>query len=187
METKNNLPNILIADDEIGPRESLRMILKPHYNVFTVENGYAAIQMTKPQTLSYGINDSPAGLCAWIVEKRRTWSDCGGDVEKRFSKDDLLTTMTLYWVGESFVTSARYYYEAMHNPWKPSHQRQPMVEAPTAVGVFPADIMRFPRQWMERNFNILHWKEFPAGGHFAPAEEPALLVEDLRQFFRRFR
>src|SRR5208337_4990607 len=73
------------------------------------ESGYANLQMTKPQTLSYGIHDSPAGLCAWILEKRRTWSDCGGDVEKRFSKDDLLTTMTLYWVTESFVTSARYY------------------------------------------------------------------------------
>jgi len=151
------------------------------------ESGYAAIQMTKPQTLSYAINDSPAGLCAWIVEKRRTWSDCGGDVEKRFSKDDLLTTMTLYWVTESFVTSARYYYEATHNPWQASHQRQPLVEAPTAVGVFPADIMRFPKKWMERNFNVQHWKEFPAGGHFAPAEEPQLLVEDLRTFFRRFR
>jgi hypothetical protein len=153
----------------------------------TAESGYAGIQMTKPQTLSYGINDSPAGLCAWIVEKRRTWSDCGGAVEKRFNKDDLLTTMTLYWVTGSFVTSARYYYEATHNPWKASHQRQPMVEAPTAVGVFPADIMRFPRQWMERHFNLLHWKEFPAGGHFAPAEEPQLLVEDLREFYRRFR
>ena len=83
-------------------------------------------------------------------------------MEKRFSKDDLLTTMTLYWVTDSFVTSARYYYEAAHNPWKASHQRTPAVEAPTAVGVFPADIMRFPRGWMERHFNLLHWKEFPA-------------------------
>ncbi len=153
----------------------------------TAESGYAAIQMTKPQTLAYALNDSPAGLCAWILEKRRTWSDCGGEVERRFSKDDLLTTMTLYWVTESFVTSARYYYEAVHNPWQPAHQRQPQVEAPTAVGVFPADIMRFPRRWMERHFNLQRWTEFPAGGHFAPAEEPQLLVEDIREFFRRFR
>jgi pimeloyl-ACP methyl ester carboxylesterase len=89
-------------------------------------------------------------------------------------------------VTESFVTSARYYYEATHNLWKPSHAGR-MVEAPTAVGVFPADIVRYPRRWMERNFNVQHWHEFPSGGHFAPAEEPELLVEDLRKFFRRFR
>ena len=171
--------------DDYAPHEKAWLERGRHFSAG--ESGYAAIQMTKPQTLSYGINDSPAGLCAWILEKRRTWSDCGGEVEKRFSKDDLLTTMTLYWVTDSFVTSARYYYEAAHNPWKASHQRTPAVEAPTAVGVFPADIMRFPRGWMERHFNLLHWKEFPAGGHFAPAEEPALLVEDLREFFRRFR
>ncbi|HEY2106921.1 MAG TPA: epoxide hydrolase [Candidatus Binataceae bacterium] len=171
--------------DDYAPHERAWLERGRHFSAG--ESGYAAIQMTKPQTLSYGINDSPAGLCAWILEKRRTWSDCGGEVEKRFSKDDLLTTMTLYWVTGSFVTSARYYYEAAHNPWTASHQRQPAVEAPTAVGVFPADIMRFPRGWMERHFNLQHWKEFPAGGHFAPAEEPALLVEDLREFFRRFR
>jgi pimeloyl-ACP methyl ester carboxylesterase len=171
--------------DDYAPHEKAWLERGRHFSAG--ESGYAAIQMTKPQTLSYGINDSPAGLCAWILEKRRTWSDCGGEVEKRFSKDDLLTTMTLYWVTDSFVTSARYYYEAAHNPWKASHQRTPAVEAPTAVGVFPADIMRFPRGWMERHVNLLHWKEFPAGGHFAPAEEPALLVEDLREFFRRFR
>jgi pimeloyl-ACP methyl ester carboxylesterase len=171
--------------DDYAPEE--RAWLERGRNFSAGESGYAAIQMTKPQTLSYGINDSPAGLCAWILEKRRTWSDCAGEVEKRFSRDDLLTTMTLYWVTGSFGTSARYYYEAAHNPWQPSHQRHPAVEAPTAVGVFPADIMRFPREWMARRFNLLHWKEFPAGGHFAPAEEPALLVEDLRAFFRRFR
>jgi pimeloyl-ACP methyl ester carboxylesterase len=157
-------------------------------NRFRMEgSGYAAIQMTKPQTLSYAINDSPAGLCSWIVEKRRNWSDCGGDVEKRFSRDDLLTTMTLYWVTESFPTSIRYYYEAAHNPWRASHNRKPVVEAPSAVGVFPGDIGRLPRQWVEQFYNLKHYKEFPAGGHFTAAEEPALLVEDLREFFRTLR
>jgi pimeloyl-ACP methyl ester carboxylesterase len=178
-------PGNFPKDADYGPDE--RVWLERGRQFSMGESSYAALQMTKPQTLSYGIHDSPAGLCAWILEKRRTWSDCGGDVEKRFSKDDLLTTMTLYWVSESFVTSARYYYEAAHNPWQPSHQRQPIVEAPTAVGAFPADIVRFPKAWMARNFNLQHWKEFPSGGHFAPAEEPALLVEDLREFFRKFR
>ena len=83
---------------------------------FAAESGYSAIQSTKPQTLAFALNDSPAGLCAWILEKRRTWSDCSGDVERRFSKDDLLTTMSIYWFTQSYGTSARYYYECVHTP-----------------------------------------------------------------------
>src|SRR5262245_7673686 len=100
---------------------------------FASESGYSALQTTKPQTIAHALNDSPAGLCSWILEKRRTWSDCGGDVEKRFSKDDLLTTMMIYWVTQSYGTSARYYYECVHNPWNPSHNRTPVVEAPTGI------------------------------------------------------
>jgi pimeloyl-ACP methyl ester carboxylesterase len=151
------------------------------------ESGYSALQTTKPQTVAYALNDSPAGLCSWILEKRRTWSDCGGDVEKRFTKDDLLTTMMIYWVTESFGTSARYYYEAIHNPWQPSHDRMPVVEAPTAIAVFPREVILLPRQWAEGYYNLNRWTRMPSGGHFAPMEEPQRLIEDIRSFFRPLR
>lgn len=154
---------------------------------FAEERGYAAMQSTKPQTAAYGLTDSPAGLCAWIVEKRRTWSDCGGEVERRFSKDELLTTMTLYWVTGSIGTAFRSYYERAHHPWQPVHSRTPVVEVPTGVAVFPEEIIHMPRRWAERYYNLQRWTVMPAGGHFAPMEEPERLVEDIRAFFRPLR
>ena len=154
---------------------------------FAEERGYAALQSTKPQTAAYGLTDSPAGLCAWIVEKRRTWSDCGGEVERRFTKDELLTTMTLYWVTGSIGTAFRSYYERAHHPWQPVHSRTPVVEAPTGVAVFPGEIILMPRRWAERYYNLQRWTVMPAGGHFAPMEEPDRLVEDIRAFFRPLR
>ncbi len=149
--------------------------------------GYMALQSTRPQTIAFALDDSPAGLCAWIVEKRRAWSDCDGHVEHRFSKDDLCTTMTLYWATQTYGTSARYYYEAAHNPWKPSHDRRPVVEAPTGVAVFPKEILLMPRRWAERTYNLQRWTMMPSGGHFAPMEEPERLIEDIRAFFRPLR
>ena len=154
---------------------------------FGAESGYSAIQSTKPQTLALALNDSPAGLCAWILEKRRTWSDCDGDVEQRFSKDELLTTMSIYWFTQSFGTSARYYYECVHNPWRPSHDRMPVVEAPTGIGVFLEEVIMFPRQWAQEYYNLQHWQIMESGGHFAPMEEPQRLTEDMRLFFRTLR
>ena len=135
-------------------------------------------------TPAVGLNDSPAGLLAWLVEKRRTWSDCGGDVERRFDKDELIDLAMLYWVTESYGTSARFYYEGYHDPWRPSHERAPVVEAPTAIAVMPHELTRPPRKWAERYYNLQRWTHMPAGGHFAAAEEPELIVEDLRAFFR---
>jgi pimeloyl-ACP methyl ester carboxylesterase len=149
--------------------------------------GYMHEQRTRPQTLAFALNDSPAGLCSWILEKRRAWSDCGGDVAQRFSKDDLCTTMTIYWITQSFGTSARYYYEAAHNQWKPSHDRTPVVEAPTGIAVFLKEVMLMPRKWAERYYNLKRWTVMPSGGHFAPMEEPERLVEDVRAFFRPLR
>jgi pimeloyl-ACP methyl ester carboxylesterase len=151
------------------------------------ESAYSRLQATKPQTLAFGLNDSPAGLCAWILEKRRRWSDCGGDVERRFSKDDLCTTMTLYWVTQSIGTSARFYAEAKRNPWTPSHDRQPVVESPTAILLFEHDIVKLPRRWAEKYYNLQRWNVAQTGGHFVPMEEPDILVEDLRAFFRTLR
>ena len=154
---------------------------------FAAEGGYFQLQSTKPQTVAFALNDSPVGLAAWLVEKRRTWGDCRGDVETRFSKDDLLNTVMLYWVTQSFGTSARYYYEAAHNVWYPSHNRTPVVEVPTAVAVFPEDNVLMPRKWAERYYNLRRWTVMPSGGHFASMEEPERLVEDIRAFFRSLR
>jgi len=154
---------------------------------FTEGSGYSAIQLTRPQTIAFGLNDSPAGLCSWLLEKRRAWSDCGGDVESRFTRDELLTTMTLYWATQSYGTSARYYYEAIHNPWRPAHDRHPVVEAPTTAAVFRNEIIMMPRRWAESYYNLKRWTVFDSGGHFAPMEEPVKLVEDIRAFFRPLR
>jgi pimeloyl-ACP methyl ester carboxylesterase len=168
------------AADEQGWNEQ-------NLNFFTAESGYSAIQATKPQTLAFGLNDSPAAQCAWILEKRRTWSHSGGDVEKVFSKDELLTTMTLYWATQSGGSSARYYYECLHNPWRPSHGRTPVVEAPTGVAVFDNEIVHLPKKWAQGYFNLKRWERVGAGGHFAPMEQPQTLVGELRSFFRDYR
>ncbi len=149
------------------------------------EGGYAHIQGTKPQTLAYGLNDSPAGLAAWIVEKYRTWSDCDGDVESRFTKDELLTTVTIYWVTESISSSTRMYKENQRYDW--TMDRNERIEVPTGVAAFPAEISRPPREWAERSYNLRRWTHMPGGGHFAALEEPQLLAEEIRAFFRPLR
>ena len=174
----------LLDPSMYGPGEEGWYERSMHF--LTTETGYVALQTTKPQTLAYGLNDSPAGLCAWILEKRRTWSDCDGNVEKRFTKDELLTAITLYWVTQSFG-AARYYYEAAHNPWQASHAQTPVVGAPTGVAVFPKDVLLLPRRWAEDYYNIQRWTVMPAGGHFASMEEPERLVEEIRAFFRPLR
>ena len=149
------------------------------------EGGYSHIQGTKPQTLSYGLNDSPAGLAAWIVEKFRTWSDCGGDVERRFTKDELLTNITIYWATETINSSTRIYYESQRVPW--NLQEGQRIEVPSGVAVFPQEISHPPREWAERSYNLQRWTQMPRGGHFAAQEEPELLAEDIRAFFRPLR
>ena len=151
------------------------------------EGGYAMIQATKPQTLAYALNDSPAGLAARILEKFRSWSDCDGSVEKRFTKDELLTNITLYWVTETVNAASRLYYEAAddYNYIHPKHHRRS--EVGTAIAIFPKDIIRAPRQWAERWLNVMRWTEMPRGGHFAAMEEPKLLANDIITFFRPLR
>ncbi len=148
------------------------------------EGGYSHIQGTRPQTLAYGLSDSPVGLAAWIVEKFRVWSDCGGDIEQRFTKDELLTTVTLYWVTQTINSSIRHYYESQHAP-------APMgctglVAVPTAVttGMIEPEP---PREWAARRYNVRRFVDRPRGGHFLAMEEPEWLAEDLRSFFRDLR
>ncbi len=148
------------------------------------EGAYMMLQSIKPQTLAYGLTDSPVGLAAWIVEKFRAWSDCAGDVERRFSKDELLTTIMIYWVTETINSSVRLYYENRGIPPLAPEQR---INVPAGVAIFPKDLALPPREWAERSLRVERWTEMPRGGHFAAMEEPALLVEDLRAFFRPLR
>ena len=145
------------------------------------ERGYSHMQGTKPQTLGYSLNDSPVGLAAWIVEKYRSWCDCDGNPETRFSKDELLTTLTIYWVTETATSAARYYYEGRHGGSAPEPER---IEVPTACAAYPGEFRFTPRRWLEARYNLVRFTRMPSGGHFAASEEPELFVEDLRAFFR---
>ena len=167
--------------------ESEKKWHEKNMNFVAEGNGYFQIQASRPQTLAYGLNDSPAGLLAWLMEKRRAWSDCNGDIESRFSKDDLINTAMIYWLSESFGTSARYYYEAIHNIWKPSHDRHPMVESITGFTIFEGDVIFRPRKWMEKEHNLQYWNVKSSGGHFAPMEEPDVLIDEIRKFFNPYR
>ena len=149
------------------------------------EGGYSHEQATRPQTLSYGLNDSPVGLLAWIVEKFRSWSDCGGEVARVFTRDELLNNVMIYWVTQTISTSVRLYYESRQRPLSLSPTNR--VEPPVAFAVFPKEIPVPPRGLAERGLNVVRWTEMPQGGHFAAMEQPDLLAEDLREFFRGLR
>jgi epoxide hydrolase len=143
---------------------------------------YAAVQSAHPQTLGIALEDSPAGLLAWIVQRFRDWSDCGGVLANSFSRDQLLTNVMVYWVTRSFTSSARLYWETMHS----GVLREPLehVDVPTGVARFPKEeILRFPRSWVEARYHVTHWSDMPRGGHFAAMEEPELFVGDVRAFF----
>jgi len=146
------------------------------------EGGYISLQATKPQTLAYGLSDSPVGLAAWIVEKFRSWSDQDCEFDKKFSNDELLTNIMIYWITNTIGPSAHRYFENTH-----SLPQLGRIDVPTGVALFPSDVLLPPREWAEKNLNIMRWTHMPRGGHFAAMEEPELLAEDIRAFFRQFR
>lgn len=149
-----------------------------------VERGYSAIQSTKPQTVGYGLNDSPAGLAAWLVEKWRSWSDSGGDLDTGVGRDFLLTLLTVYWASESITTSLRDYFD---NRWFPAGLGpDDFVRVPTAVASFARHFVSEgepPREWFERLYDVRRFTPMPRGGHFAAVEEPELLARDIAAFF----
>jgi microsomal epoxide hydrolase len=147
--------------------------------------GYQEIQGTKPQTLGYALEDSPSGLCGWIVEKFTAWTDCDGDVERAFSKDQLLTNITTYWVTATATSSARLYYEMRQA--RRAAIPQNYVGVPTGVANYPGEVTRTPRSWAEHRYHITHWVDQPRGGHFAAMQVPDLFVDDVRAFFRTLR
>lgn len=150
------------------------------------ENGaYAHLQGTRPNTPAYALNDSPAGLAAWIVEKFRDWSDCDGDVYRVFTRDELLRNTTLYWMTETISSSFRLYHEGRRAPLH--FTADDFVQAPCAIAHFPKEIIIPPREWVERGYNVQRWSEMPRGGHFAAMEQPELLAAEIREFFRPLR
>jgi len=150
----------------------------------STERGYSSVQSTRPQTLGYGLNDSPAGLAAWVLDKWRSWSDCGGDLDARFGRDALLTMLTVWWASGSITSSMRDYYD---NRWHSTPLgASDVVTVPTAMAVFAHEFVpegEPPRSWYERLYDIRRWTVFPRGGHFAAAEEPDLLAGDIAEFF----
>ena len=148
------------------------------------EGAYAAMHRTKPQTAAFGLTDSPAGLAAWIVEKLRAWSDCAGDLESVFSRDEILTNLTIYWLTGTIGSSMRMYNA---NAAIPPAQLARRVEVPSGFAIFPGDLVRPPRAWLERTANVVRATEPARGGHFAAFEQPELYAHELREFFRPYR
>jgi pimeloyl-ACP methyl ester carboxylesterase len=147
------------------------------------DRGYSEIMCTRPDTIAAALQDSPAGLAAWIVDKYRDWSDCGGDLDRRWSREDILTVLTLYWATGTIGSSFRQYYD-----WRPTPAR-PVVTVPTGVTMSAEPVFRdLPRSFAERGYaDLRHWREPTVGGHFMPMEEPELLATDLRALFRDLR
>ncbi len=145
------------------------------------EGAYYMIQSTKPQTLAYGMNDSPAGIAAWIAEKFHSWADSDNIAKHRITKDELLTNIMIYWVTGTVGSSFRIYSEDQ------PRKLEPLPPVPAAFARFPKDLNPPPREWVERRLHLQQWTEMPRGGHFAAMEEPELLAEDMRKFFRAYR
>jgi pimeloyl-ACP methyl ester carboxylesterase len=148
---------------------------------------HCAVHVLEPRTLAHAMHDSPAGLASWLVARRRNWSDCGGDVERRFTKDELLTTVMLYWVTETFASSVRYYREAALRPWQPSHDRSPVIDVPTGITAFVNDAPLTPAAVLQQRCRLVARTVRDSGGHFGPMEEPQAVVEDIRRTFRDLR
>ena len=147
------------------------------------EMAYAQEHSSKPQTLAAALNDSPAGLAAWVLEKFRTWSDCDGDLDTVYRRADLLTNLTVYWATQTIGSSMRLYYETAHS----STASYGRVEVPTGMAMSGADMFPTPREWVERQYNVVHWTDLPRGGHFLEWEVPDLVTADIREFFQTYR
>src|SRR6185312_6938758 len=146
------------------------------------DSGYSKQQSTRPQTVGYGLVDSPVGQLAWIVEKFWAWMDCDGHPENVLTKDEMLDNVMMYWATASAASSARMYWESF-SVWTGELR----VDLPTGIAAFPKEVLPAPRNWCEKNYNITHWTTMPRGGHFAAFEQPELFVDDVRKFFATVR
>lgn len=167
---------------EPGPDEVLALQRAKFYNDW--DSGYSKQQATRPQTLGYGLTDSPAGQAAWILEKFWAWTDHDGDPVRLLGRDALLDNLMLYWVTATATSSARLYWESFGAGRRSARP----VTIPTGVAVYPKEIVPPVRRWMAQSHtDIRHWRVMPRGGHFAAFEQPALFVDDLRAYFRQLR
>lgn len=146
------------------------------------EAAYSHIQSTKPITLAFGLYDSPIGLCAWIIEKFNSWSDNNGEIYSVFTKDELLANITLYWITQTIHSSIRMYNENSKHPLQ--FGEKDFIKTPVGFAKFPKELPTPPRSYIEKSFNVTHWTEMPAGGHFAGMEQPDLLAKDIKDFFK---
>jgi pimeloyl-ACP methyl ester carboxylesterase len=167
---------------ELTPEERAWLAAWPAWS--GTEGAFAAMHRTRPQTAAFGLTDSPVGLAAWLVEKMRAWSDCGGDIERSFTKDEILTNVTIYWLTATIGSSMRMY---RANSTIAPEQLARRVEVPSGFSLFPGDFLPPPRAWLERTANVARVTEPGRGGHFAPFEEPELYAAELREFFRPYR
>jgi microsomal epoxide hydrolase len=170
-------------DDLADLSEREVAVMSRMQDYLTTGNGYVAIQSTRPQTLAYGLVDSPVGLLSWILEKFWAWTDNDGNPTDAVPRDELLTNVSIYWFTKTAGSSARLYYESLRS----EAVRVPATTVPLGVANFPGEIIGARRRWVERENNLVHWTEFDRGGHFAALEEPDLLVDDVRSFFRGLR
>jgi microsomal epoxide hydrolase len=174
------------ARDAVTPSEAALRESRGSY--MRNEFAYQQIQGTKPQSLGYALNDSPAGLAAWILEKFHGWSDIPqdetGDIWSAFSKDEILTNISIYWFTQSITSSMRIYYE---NRTTPQIKPTGFINVPTGVALFPAEIYITPRAWAEAAYDIRHWSQLEQGGHFAALEQTAVYRRELNTFFRLLR
>ena len=172
---------------DLAPEE--RAFLESRDKWLDAEGAYGHMQGTKPQTVGYALNDSPAGLCAWIAEKFRDWSDWHtspqASPEDAISRDTLLTNISIYWFTETIASSMRLYWEGRRRPVRFAPGQR--VDVPVGVARFAKEEPMPPRKWVERCYNVQRWSEFPCGGHFAALEQPELLAQDIREFFRPLR
>jgi pimeloyl-ACP methyl ester carboxylesterase len=169
--------------DPTGLTDKEQHYLKASQKSFMKQGAYAMLQTTKPQTLAYNLTDSPVGLASWILDRFHFWSD--GEIEKSFSKDELLTNIMIYWVTGTIASSVRGYRLETKSP---SLTPKDYVKTPAGLGLFPKDIGGIPpREFAERTLNIQHWKEMPGGGHFTAWEEPELMAADLQDFLNELK
>ena len=178
-----NMPIVLPDPETMGdltPAEQSALAGLQHYQ--DKDSGYSKQQSTRPQTLGYGLVDSPAGQAGWIIEKFWSWTDCNGHPENVLSRDELLDNVMLYWLPGAGASSARLYWESFGSPLIDP------ISIPVGCSIFPKEIIRCSRRWAEKRFsNIVHWNELERGGHFAAFEQPELFVEEIRTCFRQLR
>jgi pimeloyl-ACP methyl ester carboxylesterase len=170
-----------LAPEAFGPDEE--WMVQRTAEVDWLIRSHVTVHTHDPQTLAYALADSPVGTAAWIWERRRAWSDCDGDVESVFNRDELITLASIYWLTGAIGPSLRIYFEHFNGGWPPIHDRIPIVEAPTGFAIFPKELVLLPRSVAAKYSNLHRWTLMPKGGHFGPAEQPLAVAAELTAFF----